>query len=107
MKPHTRPTVGTSRSRPHKVWVDRVLSHACMIVPGLPVLHGCAMSDLPASVFPEFYTPSSAEGKRLRRCAAAAACNRFDTPSFAMMWETWTLTVLSLMNRRLAICWFE
>ena len=46
-------------------------------------------------------------GKRFSRCAAAAACRRFDTPNFAMMWETWTLTVLSVMNSRLAICWFE
>ena len=59
------------------------------------------------SRWPLSYTSPVPPGKRLRRWAAVAACKRFDTPSFAMMWETWTLTVLSVMNNRLAICWFE
>ena len=46
-------------------------------------------------------------GKSFSRWAAEAAWRRLDTPSFAMMWETCTLTVLSLMKSRRAICWLE
>ena len=34
----------------------------------------------------------------------AAASTRESTPSFPRMFETWTLAVLRLMNKRSAIC---
>ena len=101
-----------STSRPHRVVARNVTVGAgvhLVRVPGCPVLHGCVMIGSSPGSTPsrEFYTSPGSAGKRFSRCAAAAACRRFDTPNFAMMWETWTLTVLSVMNSRLAICWFE
>jgi hypothetical protein len=105
----TRLTSSTGRPQ---VVVSAPSAQLCILKSGLCVSalerHGRTMMVPPAlTTCVEFYTKSGSEGKRFSRCAAAAACRRFDTPNFVRMCETWTLTVLSVMNSRLAICWFE
>ena len=83
----------------HAVHLELRIAAEVLRGPNTHATHG-----VPLYVVREFYSTSASEGKSFIRCAAVAACRRFDTPNFAMMRETCTLAVLSEMNSRLAIC---